>query len=205
MLRIQGNFLIALVLSTAIFSTQVKAESGSSGARDFIVGVYAEIMTLVATEEPLPTRVSKLEGLFHRALDLRTMSRLAAGKYWQRFEPGQLQAYKDVYAEYVVQIYVSRLVKETIESIDIVSSQEIASDEFIVTGVIARTGHPLLTLGFRVRRSEGIFKIIDATTDGVSLVMAQRNDFGELLARDGLDNLIKALRKKLSINKNKAT
>ena len=53
-----------------------------------------------------------------------------------------------------------------------------------------------LKVGFRIRRRPESFfgyKIIDAVTEGLSLVTTQRGDFAGVLANGGIDRLIQTL------------
>lgn len=200
--KIPGKFISALFLSLILFAGAARAQTDQQDARNFIAGVGAEIMDLLTSGQADEPVEKKLAGVFRRTLDLETMSRLAVGRHWQRSTPEQRVQYQSLYADYVTQVYVARLLKGTVESVEIQSAQKTADGEYIVTAVISRVDHQPMKLGFRVRRSgDASFKVIDVTTESVSLIMAQRNDFSALLDDNDFDALISALQKKVSKNK----
>ncbi|MCH7694505.1 MAG: ABC transporter substrate-binding protein [Proteobacteria bacterium] len=62
-----------------------------------------------------------------------------------------------------------------------------------------RQGEAPFRVGFRIRRRPESFfgfKIIDAVTNGLSLLVTQRGDFKPTLDKDGIDGLVAALEKR---------
>jgi ABC-type transporter MlaC component len=203
--RLPHTFIYAVLLSLVICTGATHAQTPQQEAHNFIADIGAEIMDLLTSGQSGPSVENKLAGVFHRALDFKAMSRLAVGRHWQRSTPAQRKTYQALYADYVTQIYVARLLKGTVEGVDIQTAQKLGEGEFIVTAAINRADQQPLKLGFRIRRNGDVpFKVVDVTTENVSLVMAQRNDFSALLDRNDFDALIAALQKKISANKNKA-
>ncbi|NQW00343.1 MAG: ABC transporter substrate-binding protein [Rhodospirillales bacterium] len=194
---------IAVVILGVAFAARAESVPETQMARDFIVEISAQIMDLATTEESAEARKPLLRKLFRQTLDFDTMSRVAAGKHWQRATPGQRARYQDVYADYIVNVYGDRLARESVEGIDIISSQMVSPDEFLITMNVNRVDHDPLTLGFRLRKNSDTFKIVDVITEGISLVLTQRTDFSRLLGNSEITVLIDALEKKHQENNNK--
>ena len=145
------------------------------------------------------TRSAKLEGLIRRGFDLDQTSQLVLGKYWNRASQAHRQAFKELFAQYLLHSYARHLKAYRVETLKIVSSNPVGISDFLVeTRVEGAREHDPANPVWRMRWRDGGFKIIDVHVDGISLALTERSQFGSVIRRNGLDGMLSALRKQVA-------
>ncbi len=144
-------------------------------------------------------RSAKLEGLIRRGFDLDQTSQLVLGKYWNRASQAHRQAFKELFAQYLLHSYARHLKAYRVETLEIVSSNPVGISDFLVeTRVEGAREHDPANPVWRMRWRDGSFKIIDVHVDGISLALTERSQFGSVIRRNGLDGMLSALRKQVA-------
>jgi phospholipid transport system substrate-binding protein len=144
-------------------------------------------------------RSTKLEGLIRRGFDLDQTSQLVLGKYWNRASQAHRQAFKDLFAQYLLHSYARHLKAYRVETLEIVSSNPVGVSDFLVeTRVEGAPDHGPANPVWRMRWRDDGFKIIDVHVDGISLALTERSQFGSVIRRNGLDGMLSALRKQVA-------
>ncbi len=144
-------------------------------------------------------RSAKLEGLIRRGFDLDQTSQLVLGKYWNRASQAHRQAFKELFAQYLLHSYARHLKAYRLETLEIVSSNPVGISDFLVeTRVEGAREHDPANPVWRMRWRDGGFKIIDVHVDGISLALTELSQFGSVIRRNGLDGMLSALRKQVA-------
>ena len=70
----------------------------------------------------------------------------------------------------------------------------------VVTKILPTDGREALRVDFQVRKLADSFKILDVRVEGVSMVLAQREEFTSYIGQNGgkVDALIAALRQRVN-------
>ena len=112
----------------------------------------------------------------------------------------QKEAYIIAFKDYFVSSYANKLDQYTGEKVDVVGSQE-AGKYVIVESNIIREGTDTLkiNLKWRLLNKDNQIKIIDLNIEGISLVIAQREEFQSFLANNDYD-LDKLIEKIVSVS-----
>ena len=132
-------------------------------------------------------------------IDLDLTSQLVLGKYWNRASQAHRQAFKELFAQYLLHNYARYLKAYRVETLAIVSSNPIGKSDFLVeTRVEGAQGDDPANPVWRLRRRDGGFKIIDVQVDGISLALTERSQFGSVILRNGLDGMLSALRQRVA-------
>jgi phospholipid transport system substrate-binding protein len=131
------------------------------------------------------------------SIDMNLISKFVLSKYWKTASQEQKVAYLNAFEEYFISSYANKLDQYSGEKIIIVSS-DAAKKFVIVKSNIVRDGADTLKieLDWRLLTRDGQTKIIDLSIEGISLIIAQREEFQSFLSNnDGnLDALINKLR-----------
>ena len=131
------------------------------------------------------------------SIDMNLISKFVLSKYWKIASQEQRDVYIKAFEEYFISSYANKLDQYSGEKIVIVSS-DAAKKFIIVKSNIVRDGADTLKieLDWRLLTRDGQTKIIDLSIEGISLIVAQREEFQSYLSNnDGdLDALINKLR-----------
>ena len=68
--------------------------------------------------------------------------------------------------------------------------------EVTVRNLYLRPGSPQLTVDYAMRKTAQGWKIYDITVEGISLVIAFRSEFQQIVGQSGIDGLIKTMAEK---------
>ena len=131
------------------------------------------------------------------SIDMNLISKFVLSRYWKTASDQQKISYLNAFEEYFISSYANKLDQYSGEKIVIISS-EAAKKFVIVKSIIVRDGADTLKieLNWRLLTREGQTKIIDLSIEGISLIVAQREEFQSFLSNNSedLDALINKLK-----------
>ena len=145
-------------------------------------------------------RTSSFTELVMSSIDLNLISKFVLSKAWKNASDEQKEAYLIAFKDYFVSSYANKLDQYTGEKVVVVGSQE-AGKYVIVESNIIREGTDTLkiNLKWRLLNKDNQIKIIDLNIEGISLVIAQREEFQSFLANNDYD-LDKLIEKIVSVS-----
>ena len=145
-------------------------------------------------------RTSSFTELVMSSIDLNLISKFVLSKAWKNASDEQKENYLIAFKDYFVSSYANKLDQYTGEKVDVIGSQE-AGKYVIVESNIIREGTDTLkiNLKWRLLNKDDQIKIIDLNIEGISLVIAQREEFQSFLANNGYD-LDKLIEKIISVS-----
>jgi phospholipid transport system substrate-binding protein len=188
--------IIILVLSFSLINTFVFA---NFEAEEKFVSNFADNAISILGNESLDINQKNLQftDLVMSSIDMNLISKFVLSKYWKIASQEQRDVYIKAFEEYFISSYANKLDQYSGEKIVIVSS-DAAKKFIIVKSNIVRDGADTLKieLDWRLLTRDGQTKIIDLSIEGISLIVAQREEFQSYLSNnDGdLDALINKLR-----------
>ena len=197
--------MVAALAGTATGMARAAQDDRAGQAADSIQSLGTELLAIQAgagdgtAGDSAAIRSAKLEGLIRRGFDLDQTSQLVLGKYWNRASQAHRQAFKELFAQYLLHSYARHLKAYRVETLEIVSSNPVGISDFLVeTRVEGAREHDPANPVWRMRWRDGGFKIIDVHVDGISLALTERSQFGSVIRRNGLDGMLSALRKQVA-------
>ena len=145
-------------------------------------------------------RTSSFTELVMSSIDLNLISKFVLSKAWKNASDEQKEEYLIAFKDYFVSSYANKLDQYTGEKVDVIGSQE-AGKYVIVESNIIREGTDTLkiNLKWRLLNKDNQIKIIDLNIEGISLVIAQREEFQSFLANNDYD-LDKLIEKIVSVS-----
>ena len=145
-------------------------------------------------------RTSSFTELVMSSIDLNLISKFVLSKAWKNASDEQKENYLIAFKDYFVSSYANKLDQYTGERVDVIGSQE-AGKYVIVESNIVREGTDTLkiNLKWRLLNKNNQIKIIDLNIEGISLVIAQREEFQSFLANNNYD-LDKLIEKIVSVS-----
>ena len=130
----------------------------------------------------------KFTNLVMSAIDLNLISQFVLSKTWKSATNDQKERYISAFKKYFINSYANKLDQYSGEKIIVTGSEE-AGKYIIVDSNIIREGTDTLkiNLKWRLLNTNGDIKIIDLNIEGISLVIAQREEFQSFLTNNNSD------------------
>ena len=146
-------------------------------------------------------RESRFRKLFTAGFDVETISKFILGPHWRRASDPQRKDFLAVFEDAVVQRFLPMFAEYSGETFTI--GQERRDEKntkhvFVPVEVHFDEGEPY-RIEWRLREVDDSYKIIDVHAEGVSLAITLRQEYGTFVKRNGIDELIKHLRKKVAM------
>ena len=190
--KILNIFLILL------FLTPVSAWGGNFSEEEDFVEKFAgnAIMILGNNQISKNEKNDQFTNLVMSAIDLNLISQFVLSKTWKSATDDQKERYISAFKTYFINSYANKLDQYSGEKIIINGSEE-AGKYVIVDTNIVRDGTDTLkiNLKWRLLNKDGDIRIIDLNIEGISLVIAQREEFQSFLMNnnDDLEALIEKI------------
>ena len=166
-----------------------------------VVSALADDVIVVLKEDGLSDdeKRVRLETIVLEVVDFETLSRLVLARNWRRFSAEQQQEFLGEFKQHLAATYGRRIDNYQNETVEILGTREEARGDRTVRSKINRGGGiEDVLVDYRLRESDGQWKIIDFIIEGVSLVANFRSQFQSLMSQGGPEHLLSALRKKTS-------
>ena len=175
--------------------------SSFSAEKDFVSNFADSAINILSDNEILEgEKNSKFTDLVMSAIDLNLISKFVLSKTWKDATDDQKERYIQAFKDYFINSYANRLNQYSGEKIEVVDAEE-AGKYVIVNSFIYREGTDTLkiNLKWRLLNKDGEIKIIDLNIEGISLIIAQREEFQSFLANNEGD-LEKLIEKIVSVS-----
>ena len=196
---------IKKILILALFISSINSFAlASFESEEKFVSNFADNAISILSNESLNASQKNIQftELVMSSIDMNLISKFVLSKYWKLATDDQKKAYLAAFKQYFISSYANKLDQYSGEKVIIVSSN--AAKKFvIVKSNIVRDGTDTLKieLDWRLLTRDGQTKIIDLSIEGISLIIAQREEFQSFLANN--DNSLDALINKLNSINNK--
>ena len=179
---------LLLVGVLAIFPVPGRAAESPS---EFVTAFLNEAFGLFRTEAiTTEERRVALRDLFTKKMDMRHMARFMTMDQVIEAKPDRRQRFEDLLAGYLADTFYSKIAEGASASVDVAhSSRSSTPDSPAVDSIIRKTGSPPEPITWRLRPTDGSYKIIDVMGEGISLATTHRATFGAVMLVGGLQRL----------------
>jgi phospholipid transport system substrate-binding protein len=126
--------------------------------------------------------------------DFTRMTRLAVGRNWNRASPDQQKQLEDEFRDLLVRTYATSLSQYKDQVVQIRGTEnQTGGTEAVVHSAIVPSGGQTIPIDYSMEKMGDGWKVYDIRVDGVSLVTNYRSEFADIVRRNGVEGLIKAL------------
>lgn len=196
-------FIVGLVLT----GTLIAPASGIAQVSDKDPGAFVTrlgnrtIDFLSDPATPQNLREVRLRELLRDGFAVERIGRFVLGKHRRTASKQSIDEFIDVFEDYIVALYAkkfSHFSGETFAVQQVIKTRR-PQDSMVKTKIVPGSGGEALRVDFQVRKLGDEFKILDVRVEGVSMVLAQRDEFSSYIGNNGgkVESLIAALRKRL--------
>jgi phospholipid transport system substrate-binding protein len=198
MIKIRYHIYILFLCCTFNFTVLA---SNFAEEENFVTSFADSAISILSNDKVSEAeRTSSFTELVMSSIDLNLISKFVLSKAWKNASDKQKENYLIAFKDYFVSSYANKLDQYTGERVDVIGSQE-AGKYVIVESNIVREGTDTLkiNLKWRLLNKNNQIKIIDLNIEGISLVIAQREEFQSFLANNDYD-LDKLIEKIVSVS-----
>ena len=144
--------------------------------------------------EPMTERYRRLEPVIDQVIGLRLMTRLAVGPDWTNFSPEQQNAVIAAFSRFTIATYAHNFRDFSGQKFEVDDVISRGVDKIVRTRIIPAHDTPVNLL-YRMREVDGVWKVVDVYSDGISELALRRDDFAAAIAAGGAPVLIAHLNK----------
>ena len=171
-----------------------------SSAKDpsaLINEIVDEAATILSSEDPVESKIIKLNAIAERSVDIDGIGMYTLGKFRKSIDEKQKSKYQKLFKSYFLKSFSSRLVDYTNPRINVISQKKINEKYTIVNSILEATSkRPQVTIDWRIyTKNRDIPLIRDLIVEGLSLARTQKEEFNSIIQNN--DGDINALFKTL--------
>ncbi len=178
--------------------------SAQDGPRALLEQRHEEVNRILrqptANDAARQQRSERLREILNDLLDYEELSRRALGDHWQEHSEAERQQFVDLLRQLVQRNYEGNL--ERILDFEVTYDRESRRDDLTVVHTTARSRQqrrqPPVSIEYAMHSTGGTWRVVDVTTDGVSMVDNYRSQFHRIIARDGWSELIARMQRRLA-------
>lgn len=194
-LRTLGTALFLLFVGSLLPAPPAAAADPASFIQNLGDEALAQLAGNVTPEE----RDANFRRLFNENFDVPGIGRFVLGRYWNSATPAEREEFLKLFEDLIVQYYSGRFRDYSGETFRI---GEVRADRpgfyTVHSTVVLPRSTDAVRVDWRVRETDGSYKIIDVMVEGVSMAVTQRAEFASVIQSRGgkLAGLLDALRAK---------
>lgn len=140
-------------------------------------------------------RRERLREVIAPRFDFSDMARSAMGYHWRTLSQAQRQDFVRVFTGLLEASYMGKIEGYKGQKIVYVKETQDGSLAQVNTNIVPKGGEPI-AVNYRLKQSDGNWKVYDVVIDNISLVGNYRNQFNRIMNQQGYDKLIGAIKKK---------
>ena len=186
-----------------LFFTNFSNVSFSKDPSALINEIVDEAASVLSSEDPVESKIIKLNAIAERSVDINGIGMYTLGKYRKSIDEEQKSKYQKLFRSYFLKSFSSRLVDYTNPRINVVSQKKINDKYTIVNSILEATSkRPQVKIDWRIYTKNPERPLIrDLIVEGLSLARTQKEEFKSVIQNNNND--INALFKTLEdfINK----
>ena len=184
---------ICIILITLVFSNSSFAKKPS----DLINEIVAEASKVLSSDDPVESKVIKLNNIAERSVDIQGIGMYTLGKYRKSISEEDKSKYQKLFKSYFLKSFSSRLVDYSDPKINVVSEKKVSDKYTIVNSILeASKGRPEVKIDWRIYTKNPEKPLIrDLMVEGLSLARTQKEEFNSVIQNnDGdINSLFKVL------------
>jgi len=147
------------------------------------------------TPEKHKERVEQLKQVINPIFDYDEMARRTLAAHWRRRSPAEQEEFIRLFRAFLEHVYTNRI--DLYEGERFVFGRETIDQDYaeVESKVIGGKGEESPVI-YRLKRSDGKWKIYDAVVENISLVNNYRSQFDRVISKSSFDELKKMLKEK---------
>ena len=182
------KFLFKFSLILILFSTFI-GKSFSLEPEKFVQTVVDQASLVLAKTFTREQKMEKLKSIAEKTVDIRGIGYYSLGAHRNNLSNDQKKEYLDIFKEYFLKSFSSRLAEYTDPKIHVISQKKLNEKYTMVSSVLLATEKkPEVKIDWRiVTKNPDKPLIIDVVIEGVSLAKVQKEEFNSIIQSNNGD------------------
>jgi phospholipid transport system substrate-binding protein len=183
-----GRPLVAVLAAALLLIGPAPGRADQAGnAQSFIEGLADQaIAALTPPELSRPERERRARVLLNENFAVPTIAQFVLGRYWRTMTEDERKEYLRLFEDLIVETYVDRFSRYSGEGLKVTRTvPEAEGGDFVVYSQINRPAGSPIDVGWRVRKHDPSFKVVDVYVEGVSMGQTQRSEFASVIRNNG--------------------
>jgi phospholipid transport system substrate-binding protein len=188
----------ALLLGLLLGATAWAADDGATAA---VESLHATLLGAMkdATQLGYQGRYTRIAPAVEQSFDLDFMARFVLGPDGKDLGAADQARWREAFERITVATYAGRFTGWGGEQFKTLGEEPAAQDTVFVKTVLDRPDADDVQLTYRLRKTDGGWKIVDIYNKGtVSELALRRSDYSSVLKRDGFDKLLQTVDAKVA-------
>ena len=151
--------------------------------------IVDEAASILSSEDPVESKIIKLNAIAERNVDINGIGMYTLGKYRKSINEEQKSKYQKLFRSYFLKSFSSRLVDYTNPRISVISQKKINEKYTIVNSVLEATStRPQVKIDWRIYTKNPDRPLIrDLIVEGLSLARTQKEEFNSIIMNNDGD------------------
>lgn len=141
-------------------------------------------------------RYQLLEPVVTETFLLPYMASISVGGHWKTLTEEQQRQFEEIYAAWSIANYAKNFGKYAGERFEITKQSQTAGGAAVLSKLLNSKGEKT-EFEYRLRLTQGVWRIVDLRISGVSQLANTRAQFVSILDKNGFDELVAALKRKI--------
>ena len=182
--ELRGAFALAGAL---LLAGLIHPAAAGPTPREVVQGTSDQVLAVLAEKDlSKEARRDKVRAIVLRSVDFETLSRLVLARNWSRFSPAQQQEFMQEFQDHLATTYGRRMDDYRNEKVAIVGDRQESNGDWTVKSRILRGGGSNdIEVDYRLRQTNGQWKVIDFIIEEVSMVANFRSQFQDIVGERG--------------------
>jgi len=188
--------LVASLLALALLLAGPALADPAADARSAMQSTIDEVLKTLRGPGSDEQQRAEIETLAKQRFDFTTMSKLVLKRDWKRFQPAEQKEFVTEFTEYLSASYGTRIARYKNEQVTTLGARNEGNGDVTVQTAIKGGQFDGATVDYRMRSLGGKWQVIDVVIEGISLVSNFRQQFADVIAKGGPQELLKRIKAK---------
>ena len=180
---------VSIVLVKIFFFLNLTSHSVANVSSNFIDEITDKASNILSSKDTREIKIKELIKIGESSVDIDGIGFYTLGKYRKSLNDDQKNEFKEIFREYFLKIFSTRLV-EYKEAKIVVISEDVKNDKYTIvkSKLLATSNRPEVTIDWRVYTKDPSNPLIrDLIIEGLSLARTQREEFNSIIMNNGGD------------------
>jgi phospholipid transport system substrate-binding protein len=186
-----GALAVALAVGATPAAAAAATEASPDAAADFVKSLFDRARHLSSKPDGQDAeRLRQLVAFVRSGVDLVAIARFSTGPFWKQASDEERDRFLALLETFIAQTFDRRLGELTGRTLTIVKAVAVApaadeSRDMLVVSRFTATDNRALGVDWRVRMSDTGPRIVDLVVEGISMAVAQRDEFITVIRNGG--------------------
>ena len=185
------------IISIILVSLFILQPAYAKNPSDLINEIVDEASMILSGDDPVESKIIKLNDIAERSVDIDGIGMYTLGKYRKSISEEDKSNYKKLFKSYFLKSFSSRLVDYTDPKINVISEKKLSDKYTIVNSILeANKGRPEVKIDWRIYTKNPEKPLIrDLMVEGLSLARTQKEEFNSIIQNNNgdINSLFKVL------------